>query len=146
MASAIFPDACCLLLLSSCSRTQAADERQERAISKLKDGWAAELKRQKDGWAAAEKQRREAWMQSKAAEIKDVTVKGLEGEVRSPQGPYNGSGTRCFSILAGWAVRSHLSGAMADVRYLRACVAWPPGGLEPTGGQRANLRAVATSS
>ncbi|GLC34800.1 hypothetical protein PLESTM_000241500 [Pleodorina starrii] len=61
---------------------KSADERQERTIAKLKEGWATELKRQKEGWAAAEKQRREAWMQSKATEIKDVTVKGLEGEVQ----------------------------------------------------------------
>ncbi|GIM00334.1 hypothetical protein Vretimale_5477 [Volvox reticuliferus] len=63
-------------------QAKAVEERQERAIAKLKEGWAAELKRQKEAWAAAEKQRREAWMQSKAAEIKDVTVKGLEGEVQ----------------------------------------------------------------
>ncbi|GLI64721.1 hypothetical protein VaNZ11_008065 [Volvox africanus] len=63
-------------------QAKAAEERQERAIAKLKEGWAAELKRQKETWAAAEKQRQEAWMQSKAAEIKDVTVKGLEGEVK----------------------------------------------------------------
>ncbi len=61
---------------------QAADERQERAICKLKDGWEVELRRQKEHWAAGEKQRRDAWMAAKAAEIKDVTVKGLEGEVR----------------------------------------------------------------
>lgn len=61
---------------------QAADERQERAIGKLKDGWEVELRRQKELWAAGEKQRRDAWMAAKAAEIKDVTVKGLEGEVR----------------------------------------------------------------
>ncbi|GFR47914.1 hypothetical protein Agub_g9714 [Astrephomene gubernaculifera] len=61
---------------------KGAEERQERAIGKLKEGWAVELRRQKEAWAAAEKQRREAWMASKAAEIKDVTVKGLEGEVQ----------------------------------------------------------------
>ncbi|KXZ53290.1 hypothetical protein GPECTOR_7g1184 [Gonium pectorale] len=61
---------------------QGADDRQERSIAKLKEGWAAELRRQKETWAAAEKQRRDAWMASKAAEIKDVTVKGLEGEVQ----------------------------------------------------------------
>ncbi|GIL49463.1 hypothetical protein Vafri_5793 [Volvox africanus] len=63
-------------------QAKAAEERQERAIAKLKEGWAAELKRQKETWAAAEKQRQEAWIQSKAAEIKDMTVKGLEGEVQ----------------------------------------------------------------
>lgn len=61
---------------------RAADERQERAIGKLKDGWEVELRRQKELWAAGEKQRRDAWMAAKAAEIKDVTVKGLEGEVQ----------------------------------------------------------------
>ncbi|KAG2454006.1 hypothetical protein HYH02_001049 [Chlamydomonas schloesseri] len=61
---------------------KGADDKQERAIAKLKEGWAAELRRQKEGWAAAEKQRREAWMSAKAAEIKDMTVKGLEGEVQ----------------------------------------------------------------
>lgn len=64
---------------------QGADDKQERAIAKLKEGWAAELRRQKEGWAAAEKQRREAWMAAKATEIKDMTVKGLEGEVRAPR-------------------------------------------------------------
>ncbi|KAG2432445.1 hypothetical protein HXX76_008791 [Chlamydomonas incerta] len=61
---------------------RGADDKQERAIAKLKEGWAQELRRQKEGWAAAEKQRREAWMAAKAAEIKDMTVKGLEGEVQ----------------------------------------------------------------
>lgn len=61
---------------------QGSGEKQERAIGKLKEGWVAELKRQKEGWAAAEKQRREAWMEAKASEIKDLTVKGLEGEVQ----------------------------------------------------------------
>ena len=64
---------------------QGSEEKQERVIGRLKEGWVAELKRQKEGWAAADKQRREAWMEAKASEIKDLTVKGLEGEVRMRQ-------------------------------------------------------------
>ncbi|KAG2485000.1 hypothetical protein HYH03_016204 [Edaphochlamys debaryana] len=64
------------------AQAKGADEKHEKVLAKLKEGWAAELRRQKEAWAAAEKQRREAWMASKASEIKDVTVKGLEGEVQ----------------------------------------------------------------
>ena len=52
------------------------------AMSKMKEGWAAELRRQREGWAATEKGKREVWMEAKTREVKEVTVKGLEQEVR----------------------------------------------------------------
>ncbi len=62
---------------------QVNEERHERALAKLKDGWAAELRRQKEAWAAAERARREAWMEAKTGEVKELTIKGLEVEVRA---------------------------------------------------------------
>ena len=61
---------------------QGLEERQAHALAALKDGWAAELRRQRESWAAAERSRREQWMQGKTAEVKQLTVKGLEVEVR----------------------------------------------------------------
>lgn len=61
---------------------QASEERQERAMAKLKEGWTAELKRQKEAWAAAERVRREQWQEAKTTEVKELTVKGLEAEVQ----------------------------------------------------------------
>jgi hypothetical protein len=60
---------------------QASEERNQHTIAKLKEAWAAELRRQKEAWAAAERAKRETWMSTKTQEIKDVTVKGLEAEV-----------------------------------------------------------------
>ncbi|KAJ9534350.1 hypothetical protein QJQ45_016047, partial [Haematococcus lacustris] len=61
---------------------KASEARQERNLAALKDGWAAELKRQKEAWAAGERVKREAWMEAKTSEVKELTVKGLEQEVR----------------------------------------------------------------
>ena len=61
---------------------RSSEERQELAMSKMKEGWANELRRQKEGWVAAEKIKRDQWMESKTKEIKEATVKGLEGEVQ----------------------------------------------------------------
>lgn len=55
-------------------------------MSKLKEGWAQELRRQREAWAAAEKTKREQWLESKTREVKELTVKGLEGEVRTRVG------------------------------------------------------------
>ena len=55
-------------------------------MSKLKEGWAQELRRQREAWAAAEKAKREQWLESKTREVKELTVKGLEGEVRTRVG------------------------------------------------------------
>jgi 5-azacytidine-induced protein 1 len=57
-------------------------ERHERALAKLKDGWSAELRRQKEAWSASERVKREQWVEAKTAEVKELTVKGLEQEVR----------------------------------------------------------------
>lgn len=61
---------------------QAVEAKHERSLAALKEGWAAELRRQKEGWAAAERVRREQWMEAKTSEVKQLTVKGLEVEVR----------------------------------------------------------------
>eukprot|EP00798_Chlamydomonas_sp_ICE-L_P006342 gene6342-2967_t len=61
-------------------RHLAADDRQDRAITKLKEGWVQELRRQREGWATAERIKREQWMAAKTQEVKDITVKGLEAE------------------------------------------------------------------
>jgi hypothetical protein len=61
---------------------QSSEERHERMLSKLKDGWAAELRRQKEAWAAGERSKRDAWVAAKTQEVKELTVKGLEGEVQ----------------------------------------------------------------
>ena len=61
--------------------TQCSEDKHDAALSKMKEGWAAELKRQREGWAAGEKAKREAWMEAKTREVKEVTVKGLEQEV-----------------------------------------------------------------
>lgn len=53
-------------------------------MSKMKEGWSAELKRQRESWAATERTKREAWMEAKTREVKEATVKGLEQEVGSP--------------------------------------------------------------
>ena len=49
--------------------------RHTAALAALKEGWAAELRRQRDAWAAAERAKRESWAEAKAAEIKALTVK-----------------------------------------------------------------------
>lgn len=61
---------------------RSSEERQELAMSKMKEGWANELRRQKEGWVAAEKIKRDQWMEAKTKEVKEATVKGLEGEVQ----------------------------------------------------------------
>jgi hypothetical protein len=44
-------------------------------VSALKQGWAAELKRQAAAWEAAAAGKQEAWRVAKLAEIKEQTVK-----------------------------------------------------------------------
>lgn len=68
-------------------------------MAALKEGWTAELRRQKEGWAAAERVRREQWMEAKTAEVKQLTVKGLEVEVRG----WAGKATRCHDKELGTA-------------------------------------------
>lgn len=58
------------------------ESRHEAAMSALKDGWVAELKRQKEAWAAAEKIKRESWAEEKTREVKELTIKGLEPEIQ----------------------------------------------------------------
>jgi hypothetical protein len=54
---------------------QAAEERHAAAVAALKQGWAAELKRQAANWEAAAAAKQEAWRTAKVAEIKEQTVK-----------------------------------------------------------------------
>jgi hypothetical protein len=56
---------------------------QEKAVVSMQDGWAVELKRHKEAWAAAEKIKREQWCEMRTAEIKEITIKGLEHEVHN---------------------------------------------------------------
>lgn len=58
------------------------ESRHEAAMAALKDGWAAELRRQKEAWAAAEKIKRESWAEEKTREVKELTIKGLEPEIQ----------------------------------------------------------------
>lgn len=55
--------------------SQASDELHNAALSALKQGWAAELKRQAASWEAAAAAKQEAWRAAKVAEIKEQTVK-----------------------------------------------------------------------
>lgn len=64
-----------MLDASCCVSMQMSDAKQEYTINAMKDGWAAELKRQREAWAAAEKIKREAWCDNKTSEIKEMTVK-----------------------------------------------------------------------
>lgn len=54
---------------------QAAEERHAAAVAALKQGWAAELKRQAANWEASAAAKQEAWRTAKVSEIKEQTVK-----------------------------------------------------------------------
>ena len=43
----------------------ASEEKQGKVVGALKEGWAAELKRQREGWAAGERAQRDKWLQAK---------------------------------------------------------------------------------
>jgi hypothetical protein len=58
-----------------CRLQQAAEERHAASVGALKQGWAAELKRQAANWEAAAAAKQEAWRAAKVAEIKEQTVK-----------------------------------------------------------------------
>ena len=62
-------------LTKLCCCMQAAEERRNSAVAALKQGWAAELKRQAANWEAAAAAKQEAWRTAKLAEIKEQTVK-----------------------------------------------------------------------
>jgi hypothetical protein len=65
----------CSPLFRICLSQQAAEERHAAAVAALKQGWAAELKRQAANWEAAAAAKQEAWRTAKVAEIKEQTVK-----------------------------------------------------------------------
>jgi hypothetical protein len=68
-------------LVAAEDAARATHEKHAAVVAALKQGWAAELRRQRDAWAASEQAKREAWSEAKAAEIKTLTVKvaGLVG-------------------------------------------------------------------
>ena len=51
----------------------------EGGIQALKEGWAAELRRQREAWAAAESARRDDWVARRTREIKELTAKVRAG-------------------------------------------------------------------
>jgi len=68
----------CELLLN---QVQDNENKYIKQISDLKEKYQRELKSSKEVWAAGEKQRREKWLKEKTAEIKEITIKGLEPEI-----------------------------------------------------------------
>ena len=54
---------------------QAAAREHDAAVEALKEGWAAELRRQRRDWAAAEEARRGTWVAQKTRDIKELTAK-----------------------------------------------------------------------
>lgn len=85
---------------------QAAEERHAAAVNALKQGWAAELKRQAANWEAAAAAKQEAWRSAKVAEIKEQTVKVQRGVF---------SGATCIGLpgMAKSAVMYSLPASMA---------------------------------
>lgn len=65
----------CVFVLAPRSLLQAAEEHHSATVAALKQGWAAELKRQAANWEAAAAGKQEAWRMAKLAEIKEQTVK-----------------------------------------------------------------------
>ena len=57
------------------------DVKHQKVIAEIKEKNMKELKNCKDAWFAAEKQKKEKWIAEKTAEIKEMTIKGLEPEI-----------------------------------------------------------------
>eukprot|EP00041_Stephanoeca_diplocostata_P020358 m.453723 g.453723 ORF g.453723 m.453723 type:complete len:878 (+) comp21554_c0_seq2:287-2920(+) len=58
------------------------DERCATKISNLRSAHESQLQKQKEFLLTKEKQRREKWMQREAKKIKDMTIKGLEPDIK----------------------------------------------------------------
>eukprot|EP00127_Corallochytrium_limacisporum_P005881 Clim_evm26s214 gene=Clim_evmTU26s214 len=61
---------------------KALDTTHTKRMQTLQDRHIVELKKQKERFEAAERNRREAWVHEKTAQIRDLTVKGLEPDIQ----------------------------------------------------------------
>ncbi|XP_060803284.1 centrosomal protein of 131 kDa [Amyelois transitella] len=61
---------------------RSLEDRWKRSAQALEDRYKLELKNQHDKMAAAQQVARQRWVRQKAEKIKELTVKGLEGELR----------------------------------------------------------------
>ncbi|KAL0838611.1 hypothetical protein ABMA28_016700 [Loxostege sticticalis] len=61
---------------------RALEERWKRSAQALEERYKLELRNQHDKMAAAQQVARQRWVRQKAEKIKELTVKGLEGELR----------------------------------------------------------------
>ncbi|XP_072949510.1 uncharacterized protein dila [Epargyreus clarus] len=61
---------------------RSLEERWKRSAQALEDRYKLELRNQHDKMAAAQQVARQRWVRQKAEKIKELTVKGLEGELR----------------------------------------------------------------
>ncbi|KAJ0176453.1 hypothetical protein K1T71_007632 [Dendrolimus kikuchii] len=61
---------------------RSLEERWKRSAQTLEERYKLELKNQHDKMAAAQQVVRQRWVRQKAEKIKELTVKGLEGELR----------------------------------------------------------------
>ena len=59
----------------------AADEKVKSAVSKVAEAGKRERNEQAASWGEGEAIRREKWLERKTAEIREITIKGLEPEV-----------------------------------------------------------------
>ncbi|CAH4028270.1 unnamed protein product [Pieris brassicae] len=61
---------------------RSLEDRWKRSAQTLEERYRLELKNQHDKMAAAQQVARQRWVRQKAEKIKELTVKGLEGELR----------------------------------------------------------------
>ncbi|XP_013170159.1 PREDICTED: centrosomal protein of 131 kDa isoform X2 [Papilio xuthus] len=61
---------------------RSLEERWKRSVQTLEERYKLELRNQHDKMAAAQQVARQRWVRQKAEKIKELTVKGLEGELR----------------------------------------------------------------
>ncbi|XP_052753390.1 centrosomal protein of 131 kDa [Galleria mellonella] len=61
---------------------RSLEERWKRSAQALEERYKLELRNQHDKMAAAQQVARQRWVRQKAEKIKELTVKGLEGELR----------------------------------------------------------------
>ncbi|CAH2048787.1 unnamed protein product, partial [Iphiclides podalirius] len=61
---------------------RSLEERWKRSVQSMEERYKLELRNQHDKMAAAQQVARQRWVRQKAEKIKELTVKGLEGELR----------------------------------------------------------------
>ncbi|XP_068633207.1 centrosomal protein of 131 kDa [Battus philenor] len=61
---------------------RSLEDRWKRSVQTLEERYKLELRNQHDKMAAAQQLARQRWVKQKAEKIKELTVKGLEGELR----------------------------------------------------------------